>query len=235
MRWTMLAAAAWVVMQVIAARAADWPQLGGNPQRTNYTSDTVRPPFRLAWYRNFQPERVSRDVQAVVYAGRVFVGTKSGHLYALSATDGRQAWRFSCGGPILHTAACGEGEVVVGALDGVVYAVDASTGALAWRFRGERDLGFSTAPLIAEDTVYIGAADGSMRFGSATARSAGASRRARPSSIPPPTTPARRSSAMKRSSCTAWTRQRVGRSGEVRSSMGRARNSTTRSSPTGWC
>src|SRR5512137_993008 len=91
-----------------ACWATDWPQLQGNPQRTGYTPDSVAPPFRVAWSRDFQPERGSRHVQAVIYAGKVFVGSEYGNLYALGATDGKEAWRFTCGSPIMHTVACAD-------------------------------------------------------------------------------------------------------------------------------
>jgi len=142
------------------ACAADWPQLQCNPQRTGYTADTVKPPLKFAWARNFHPERVSRDVQPVVYAGKVYVGTKSGNLYGLDAGTGQQAWVYKAGGPILHTAACADGKVAFGCLDGRVYAVNADTGELAWRFDGAEGYGFSTAPLIAEGTVFIGQRQG---------------------------------------------------------------------------
>jgi outer membrane protein assembly factor BamB len=139
-----------------AAHASDWPQLQGNPQRSGYTKDTVKPPFKVAWKHSFIPERVSRFTQAVTYGGKVFVGTESGNLYALRARDGTEIWKFACGSPIMHTAACGDGKVVVAALDGVVYAVDARSGEAAWKFAGDLMYGFSAAPLIAEATVYIG-------------------------------------------------------------------------------
>lgn len=135
---------------------ADWPQLQGNPQRTGYTAETVRPPWKVAWFRNFPPERVAREVQALVYAGKVFLGTKSGNLYALDAKTGKEAWKFAAGSPILHTAACAEGKVVVALLDGTVRAVDAETGAPVWKFQGEDGFGFSTAPLVSSDSVFIG-------------------------------------------------------------------------------
>ena len=39
--------------------ASEWPQLQHDPQRSGYTPETVKPPFKVAWYRDFQPERVS--------------------------------------------------------------------------------------------------------------------------------------------------------------------------------
>jgi len=152
-----------LLLMCAVAHSTDWPQLQGNPQRTGYTPDTVNPPLKVAWKHSFLPERVTRFTQAVTFAGKVFVGTESGNLYALNAADGTTIWKFACGSPIMHTAACAEGKVVVGALDGVVYAVQADSGKLAWRFAGDPMFGFSVAPLIAEDTVFIGQRGGTLR------------------------------------------------------------------------
>jgi len=151
--------AAWLVLAMLApgqSSPSDWPQLQHNPQRSGYTTESVVPPFRVAWHREFPPERISREVQAVVYAGKVFVGTKSGNLYALGAKDGKEVWKFSAGSPILHTAACEDGKVMVAALDGAIYAVATETGNLAWKFEGDEGYGFSAAPLVAKAMVFIG-------------------------------------------------------------------------------
>lgn len=154
----MMIAISFVLLASVC-RASDWPQLQGNPQRTGYTSDTVTPPFKVAWQHVFLPELISPFVQAVIYRDQVFVGTETGNLYALDAKDGTNHWKFTCGAPILHTAACGDGQVVVGALNGV-YAVDATSGKLTWKFTGNPLYGFSSAPLISDETVFIGQRNG---------------------------------------------------------------------------
>ncbi|NOZ28720.1 MAG: PQQ-like beta-propeller repeat protein [Chloroflexi bacterium] len=138
------------------AAPGEWPQLQHDPQRTGYTPETVNPPFQLAWYRNFQPERVSPNVQAIVCDGKVFVPTEAGNLYALDATNGQELWRYNAGSAVLHTAACEAGKVIIATLDGSVHAVATATGALVWRFQAGGHTGFSSAPLIAESTVFIG-------------------------------------------------------------------------------
>lgn len=140
--------------------AADWPQLQCDPQRTGFTTETVEPPYRVAWSRGFVPERISKFTQTVVYDGKALVGTMSGNLRAMNAVDGADAWTFACGSPIMHTAACADGKAVVAALDGAVYAVNAADGTLAWKFQADPMYGFSAAPLMAQNTVYIGQRQG---------------------------------------------------------------------------
>ena len=134
----------------------EWPQLQHDPQRTGYTVSRVNPPYRLAWYRSFQPERIGRDVQTIVCERTVFIPTQSGNLYALDAMTGQEKWKAQIGSPILHTPACEDGKVVLAAMDGGVYAISTKDGQPAWRFQANGRTGFSAAPLIAEKTVFIG-------------------------------------------------------------------------------
>ncbi|GAB4561730.1 MAG: hypothetical protein Kow0047_09250 [Anaerolineae bacterium] len=143
-----------------SAQTDDWPQLQHDPQRTGYAPLSIQPPFKLAWYRNFQPERVGRDVQAVICAGQVYVPTMAGNLYALDASTGAELWVYPVGSPVLHTAACTGDRVVVAAIDGSVHAVSAADGQSLWVFRARGHTGFSAAPLIAESMVYIGERSG---------------------------------------------------------------------------
>lgn len=147
-----------VMLPLIRAGAVEneWPQLQHDPQRTGYTASRVSPPYKLVWYRGFQPERIGRDVQAIICERTVFIPTQSGNLYALDATTGREKWRARIGSSILHTPACESGKVVLAALDGGVYALTTVNGQLVWRFQAEGHTGFSAAPLIAENTVFIG-------------------------------------------------------------------------------
>ena len=137
-------------------RASDWPQLQHDPQRTGFTPDEVAPPFKVAWSHNFQPERVSRFVQAIVYRGLVYVPTEMGNLYALSAEDGEVAWKRKLGGSVQHTVACADGKVIVAALGGKVHALDAATGAPVWTFAAPGRLRtFTQSPCIADGQVFI--------------------------------------------------------------------------------
>jgi hypothetical protein len=156
-----LAGALWLLGGGAWAAAADWPQLQHDPQRTGYTAEEVAPPFKVDWYRNFQPERISRLVQAVVHAGHVFVPSEEGNVYALGETDGQIAWKKALGSPIEHTAACADGRVVVALLDGRIVALGAKTGEDLWTFKPQRRrVNFTAAPCIADGQVFIASRQG---------------------------------------------------------------------------
>lgn len=144
------------------AYAADWPQRQGNPQRTGYTADSPKPPYKLAWKHYFpeDEEKVHPQVQPVIYQGKVFVGTKQGSLYCFDAASGKVLWKLKeAKGPILHTAACAQGRVVFSCLDGFVRALDVADGKLLWAFDGGRH-GFNTAPCLADGKVFLGSRAG---------------------------------------------------------------------------
>ncbi|MBU6402743.1 MAG: PQQ-binding-like beta-propeller repeat protein, partial [Verrucomicrobia bacterium] len=142
------------------ATAADWPTLRGNPQRTGFVQTTLTPPFRLAWVRHFDGERLGTDMEPIVGDGAVFVATHQGQLYALEADTGLPRWRFTAGGPFLQSPAFANGRVVAPCADGHVYALDAHSGRLQWSFAGDRG-GFSASPTIAGGRVFIGSRAGS--------------------------------------------------------------------------
>ena len=138
----------------------DWPQVQRDPQRTGYAPEILGTNFQVAWTHPFQPEKVYPQVQAIVYEGKVFVGTEMGNMYALDAQTGTQEWVYSIGAPILNSVAAGDAKVFFGAMDGAVYALDASTGSLVWKSQLSQRLGFSTAPVYAESKVMLGGRNG---------------------------------------------------------------------------
>ena len=143
----------------------DWPQLQGNPQRTGLSAEVLGTNFKVAWTHPFQPEKIYPQVQAIIYTGsdsvrKVYVGTEMGNLYVFNATSGAQIWKFKAGGPILSSVAAGNGTVYFGSMDGSVYAVGANTGTQVWKSTLSWRLGFSTAPVLADNKVMIGGRDG---------------------------------------------------------------------------
>ncbi len=138
----------------------EWPQVQANPQHTGFTPERLGNTFRVAWTHPFQPERVHPQTQAIVYQDTVFVGTEMGRLYALQARSGALLWVFEAGGPILNSVAADADKVVFGSLDGAVYAVAVATGRQVWKAQLSTRLGFSTAPVIADDRVLLGGQNG---------------------------------------------------------------------------
>ncbi len=155
----MLARAACLVTVLAfgASGSADWPVLRGDPAHRGYIEGELRGPFRIAWVRHFEAERIGSAVEPIVARGRVFIGTHSGNLWALDAASGRPVWRFAAGSPILHSPAVA-GEAVVVASTRGLFVLDLATGRLlaqAWR-RG----GYSAAPVVAGQRVFIGSRGG---------------------------------------------------------------------------
>jgi hypothetical protein len=138
----------------------DWPQVQRDPQRTGFTPEVLGTSFEVVWTHPFQPEKVYPQVQAIVHGGRIFVGTEMGNLYALDAHSGALAWVYPVGAPILNSVAAENGKVFFGAMDGAVYGLDAASGSLVWRSQLSWRLGFSTAPVLAEQKVVLGGRNG---------------------------------------------------------------------------
>lgn len=140
--------------------AEDWPMLACNPQRTGYTPEIVEFPYVFAWETSLEPDRVSLKCQVVVAAGRCFVGTKAGNLYALDARTGKILWIYPARGIIEHTAGVADGRVFVSCLDGTIHAVDAKTGTAAWSASFPESRGFSAAVLPADKAIFVGGRSG---------------------------------------------------------------------------
>jgi len=140
--------------------SGDWPQVQNNPQRTGYTPEILGTNFQVLWTHPFQPEKVFPQVQAIVYGGKVFVGTEMGNMYALDAQTGSQVWKYKVGAPIMNSVAAGDGKVFFGAMDGAVYALDAANGSLVWKSPLSWRHGFSTAPVLADNKLMMGGRNG---------------------------------------------------------------------------
>ena len=60
----------------------------------------------------------------MVADGTVYFGSADGHLWAVSAQNGRVRWKVPLGGQV-ETPVVADGVVYVGTRDGYLYAVDA--------------------------------------------------------------------------------------------------------------
>ncbi|MCK5261963.1 MAG: PQQ-binding-like beta-propeller repeat protein, partial [Thermoplasmatales archaeon] len=90
--------------------------------------------------------------------GKVFVGSFSGNLYCLDASDGQEIWSRPAGsGGVLSSPAVADGKVYFGSYDNNVYCLDASTGAIIWQHLTADDVGSS--PAVADGKVFIGSKD----------------------------------------------------------------------------
>lgn len=136
----------------------DWPQLGRDAQRSNYSPLQVNPPYCYLW-KWYEVPFASRT-QPVVAGGRLFIGGMDGVFYARNADNGASLWTFAGdGSPIRHSAGVLSDTVVFSTHAGNTFALDAASGALRWqRFTGRS----ATAPLMdaARGRVVVAATDG---------------------------------------------------------------------------
>ena len=142
-----------------AAASGDWPQLGHDPQRTNYTSVQVDPPYCYTWKWDEVP--IASRAQPVVADGRLFVGSMNGLLYARDASTGAPLWSFASQGPIRHSAGVAGSTVVFSSHDGYTYGLNVANGALQWTANTGPS---QTAPLMDEGRgwAYVASSNGKL-------------------------------------------------------------------------
>jgi outer membrane protein assembly factor BamB len=155
----ILYGAAVSLVALTGAVHADWPMLRGDAQRTGFRSAGLRAPFRLAWARQFENERLGTAMEPIIGDGKLFVATHHGSLYALDAETGEPLWRFQAHAAFLQSPAYAAGLIVAGCADGNFYALDARSGKLRWMFYGGQG-GFSASPAIADQKIFIGSRAG---------------------------------------------------------------------------
>jgi polyvinyl alcohol dehydrogenase (cytochrome) len=99
------------------------------------TADDV-PNLKLKWAFGF-PGGTQAYGNPVIVAGRVFVGSDSGTVYALDAETGCMYWSFKADGGVRAAPSLGRAgtkeAVYVGDLKANVFALDAATGEVIWK------------------------------------------------------------------------------------------------------
>lgn len=147
------------VREVNTFSPADWPQLGRDAQRTNYSPQQINPPYCYAWKWYGVP--MASRAQPVVSAGRLFIGGMDGAMYARDATTGVELWRVQTGGPIRHSAGVLADAVIFSSHDGFTYALNAANGAQLWKTATGPS---ATAPLIdaARGWAYVASTSGKL-------------------------------------------------------------------------
>lgn len=152
------------------ALASDWPQLQRDASHTGFTPDALGSTFSLAWSAKLDP--VSTNVQPIVVAGAVIVGTSKGEVIAFDTATGTQKWTRATGGAIRASAASNGSIAFVGSADRYLHAIDVSSGQELWKQR--MGAPFRAAPVVEGDFVYavsnagdivkLSAADGKVQW-----------------------------------------------------------------------
>lgn len=99
-------------------------------------------------------------------AGKLFVGTENGVVFALNLDNGEIVWQTSVKGEVLAAPAYAEGYVVVNTAGGILFALNANDGELRWT--SESDVPPLTlrgipSPIAANGGVLTGTATGKVQ------------------------------------------------------------------------
>ena len=151
-----------------------WNGWGANTQNTRYQDAAMAgltaadvPSLKVKWAFGF-PGELSADGQPAIAGGRVFVGTQSGTVYALSAATGCVHWTFQADAAVRAAVTIARDRVryplrrIRRRSLGHVYALDAATGAQIWKSHVD-DHPFArvtASPTFHDGRLYVGVASG---------------------------------------------------------------------------
>jgi len=153
-----------------------WNAWGVNASNTRYQDAAMAglsaadvSKLRVKWAFGF-PGELSVDSQPTVAGGRVFAGTQSGAVYALSAATGCVHWVFQAAAAVRAAVSVGQIQTrsgsrvaaFIGDRSANVYAVDAASGELLWKTRVD-DFPFARvtgSPTFHNGRLYVGVASG---------------------------------------------------------------------------
>ena len=160
-----------------------WNGWGVNTRNTRYQEPGMAgltaadvPKLKVKWAFGF-PGELSADAQPAMAGGRVFVGTQSGVVYALSAATGCVHWVFKADAAVraavtiarISTSTGPRYAAFIGDRSANVYAVDAATGTLIWKAHVD-DHPFArvtASPAFHDGRLYVGIASGEETAGAA--------------------------------------------------------------------
>jgi outer membrane protein assembly factor BamB len=140
----------------IANHGVDWPFFGRVPERTHFIARAPEPPFHFIW-EFFAKQLI--EFPPAVEGGRIYIVNKTGEVYAVRSSDGKQIWKTKVG-PDETGPAYGDGRVYIGQLNGDLSALDAAHGKRAWTFSPAGQI--QSSPLVVGHTVYFGDEKGNL-------------------------------------------------------------------------
>ena len=148
-----------------------WIGWGADPANTRFQSqkdagisaDDV-PRLKLKWAFGF-PDATQASAQPSIAAGRVFVGSQKGAVYALDAATGCAHWSFTAAAGVRTAIGVGRMSrlgasrpaVFFGDLAAHVYALDAATGEKLWQAQVDDHPAarVTGAPVLYESRLYV--------------------------------------------------------------------------------
>ena len=114
-----------------AAEEISWPIFRGDRSLSGRTSGRLPEKLKLLWSFKTDDEIKSSPV---IGAGRVFIGSMDGKVYALTLSEGKKIWEFDTESAVEAPPLLVQNSVYIGSLDGVFFAIDAASGKLKWKY-----------------------------------------------------------------------------------------------------
>jgi outer membrane protein assembly factor BamB len=88
------------------------------------------------------------------HAGRIYIGSSNGNLYAIDHKTGEEDWHFETGQKIRSTPTVENGNIYFGSWDGNVYNVSLETGKKIWQFDSKGIV--QGSPAVGSGKVFVG-------------------------------------------------------------------------------
>jgi len=141
-----------------------WPMTRGGPGLSGAVAGKLPMEPKTAW--TFAAAG-SVSAEAMIFEGRVYVGTATGTLHCLSADSGKELWRIETKDAITAAPAASGKRIFLSSNDGSLYALAADTGKELWRFSTEDKISSGAvaikSPDGAADWVLVNGYDGTAR------------------------------------------------------------------------
>jgi hypothetical protein len=162
-----------LILRNALAPGAEWSQLAHDPQRTGFFPAEVPQPWRLKWIWNGPAGggdvgpagghlALPQNAQPIAGGGRLYIGHRDGSVRAIDQATGAVVWTAALGGEVVNAGAYDAltGSVYFASTNGQMTQLRAMDGQVLHQF----NLGAAVrmAPLLAGDTVYIGAINGTL-------------------------------------------------------------------------
>jgi len=116
--------------QPAAPPSPSWTIFRGNSALTGVADDMLPEKPAMLWsFKTGGPVKSS----AVIGAGKIYVGSDDGNIYALNFADGKQVWIFKADSAVAAPPLLAGNSVFAGSVEGLFYALSAGTGDLLWK------------------------------------------------------------------------------------------------------
>lgn len=148
-----------------SASRGDWAQDGMDAQRTGYTAEEPKAPFRFAWTWNGPDANGGQgghwyqappEARVIVAQGKVFAPAGEQGLYGIQLTNGAKAWQLNPANAAFMASAAYDKTtrtVLAGATDGNLYQINPDNGAILKTYQSGAPI--RKAVLIAGDSAYV--------------------------------------------------------------------------------